>query len=173
MPPKVKTLTQQLKNIRLVHKGDVDKFLHNVKSLVEAGADVRVLNDYRKGESIVSEYVLTARDTNIAVLCRVAKALFDLGVAATPRVFLDCLFTTNDSILADIVLKAAEDNHQPIDINTLNIYGTPVIDWVGKEIITQGVKYISIIIYLKKKGLRTNEKKYSIDDIQKIQNRIF
>lgn len=164
---KMQNPTQQLKNIRLVIKGDINKWLTKVSDLVEAGADIRVLDDYKGRGSIVTAYALSGIDSHN--LCNIARTMFTLGVLPTVQVFVDCLIAAQSNDAAEVVFEAAQRMNMPVDVNKLIIYNLPVQEWVATDLIRN--KYTShIVTYLMNKGLTTSTKTFSIDDIAKIMS---
>lgn len=153
------TPTQQLKNIRLVVKGDTRKWLSKVKDLVDEGADINVLLNY-KGDNIVSEYLL--RGLEESSLCRLSKSLFDFGLVPNQKMFVDCVMR-NAYEAADVVFEEAKRMHVPINVNTLTFYKLPVDSWVTLEIIKQNGK-TQRVKYLISKGFVCT-KKFSLDEI--------
>lgn len=160
----MQTPTQQLQNIRLVMKGDIDKWLEKVKRLVDAGADVRVLDNYKGEGSIISKYIAYG-DIQSYVKRKIASELFAIGVAPTPRIFVDCLMIHDGFSVADVVLDAAARLNRPINMNDLDFYGIPVHEWVARSVIKKRLLRKTTVDYLISKGLRTNAKIFSIDDI--------
>jgi hypothetical protein len=157
------TPTQNLKNIRLVITGDIREWMTKVKTLVSEGADIRVLDNYKGEGSIVKAYILSGVGTDR--ICEVSRFLFEQGVSPTPELFVDAVM--QDASIANIVMKAANGS---INVNTLDIYGESVHDWVLRNTIIG--KYPVSIKYLISKGLRTSTNNISLDDIIRIKQRL-
>lgn len=169
MPPKVMNPTKELKNIRMVIKGDTTKWLKKVKTLVDNGADPHVLDDYKGNGSIICEYLKS--DIDEESLCKICKFLFDQGLTPTSQIFVDCLYSNHLNV-ADIVLLAARNANITIDVNKLDMYGIAVHEWTALALIKKkaGSLQYDIVKYLKSKGLNTSTKNFSIDDIMNIIN---
>lgn len=149
-----RTPTQQLQKIR-IDLNNVDRWMSKVTGLIALGADVGVLDTYN-GESIISCYVATGIDQN--QLMRVVMFLLDIGVMPSAAVFVSCL---NTSIaLAELVMIASGNT---IDVNELDFYGVPASRWAMHVIIKR--RHDPSVKYLISKGLRTDTKYISIDDI--------
>ena len=156
------TPTQTLKNIRLVIAGDIRAWMTKVRTLVDEGADIHVLDNYKGDGSIVKAYMLSSADENTII--DVSRFLFGMGVRATPELFVDALLT--NVRFADVVMKASNNS---INVNTLAIYGESSDDWVLRNTILK--KHSDAIKYLISSGLRTSTKNISLDDIIRITTR--
>ena len=156
------TPTQTLKNIRLVIAGDIRAWMTKVRTLVDEGADIHVLDNYKGDGSIVNAYMLSSADENTII--DVSRFLFGMGVRATPELFVDALLT--NVRFADVVMKASNNS---INVNTLAIYGESSVDWVLRNTILK--KHSDAIKYLISSGLRTSTKNISLDDIIRITTR--
>ena len=158
------TPTQTLKNIRLVIAGDIRAWMTKVRTLVDEGADIHVLDNYKGDGSIVKAYMLSSADENTII--DVSRFLFGMGVRATPELFVDALLT--NVRFADVVMKASNNS---INVNTLAIYGESSDDWVLRNTILK--KHSDAIKYLISSGLRTSTKNISLDDIIRISSKNF
>ena len=158
------TPTQTLKNIRLVISGDVRAWMTKVRTLVDEGADIHVLDNYKGDGSIVKAYMLSSADENTII--DVSRFLFGMGVRVTPELFVDALLT--NVRFADVVMKASNNS---INVNTLAIYGESSDDWVLRNTILK--KHSDAIKYLISSGLRTSTKNISLDDIIRITSKNF
>ena len=158
------TPTQTLKNIRLVIAGDIRAWMTKVRTLVDEGADIHVLDNYKGDGSIVKAYMLSSADENTII--DVSRFLFGMGVRATPELFVDALLT--NVRFADVVMKASNNS---INVNTLAIYGESSDDWVLRNTILK--KHSDAIKYLISSGLRTSTKNISLDDIIRITSKNF
>ena len=158
------TPTQTLKNIRLVIAGDIRAWMTKVRTLVDEGADIHVLDNYKGDGSIVKAYMLSSADENTII--DVSRFLFGMGVRATPELFVDALLT--NVRFADVVMKASNNS---INVNTLAIYGESSDDWVLRNSILK--KHSDAIKYLISSGLRTSTKNISLDDIIRISSKNF
>ena len=156
------TPTQTLKNIRLVIAGDIRAWMTKVRTLVDEGADIHVLDNYKGDGSIVKAYMLSSADENTII--DVSRFLFGMGVRVTPELFVDALLT--NVRFADVVMKASNNS---INVNTLAIYGESSDDWVLRNTILK--KHSDAIKYLISSGLRTSTKNISLDDIIRITTR--
>jgi len=151
------TPTQQLKNIRLVISGDIYAWMKKVDNLIEQGADPKVLDITRDGYSIITSYVISGMQDS--ALFKVVKFLLEKGVSPTNEVFVSCLMHSPD--LAELVMVASGNS---IAVNTLDIYGTPVHTWVMQDIF-KNKRRTTQVKYLISKGLQTNAKAISIEDL--------
>ena len=158
------TPTQTLKNIRLVISGDIRAWMTKVRTLVDEGADIHVLDNYKGDGSIVNAYMLSSADENTII--DVSRFLFGMGVRATPELFVDALL--KNVRFADVVMKASNNS---INVNTLAIYGESSDDWVLRNTILK--KHSDAIKYLISAGLRTSTKNISLDDIIRISSKNF
>jgi len=158
------TPTQTLKNIRLVIAGDIRAWMTKVRTLVDEGADIHVLDNYKGDGSIVKAYMLSSADENTII--DVSRFLFGMGVRVTPELFVDALLT--NVRFADVVMKASNNS---INVNTLAIYGESSDDWVLRNTILK--KHSDAIKYLISSGLRTSTKNISLDDIIRITSKNF
>ena len=158
------TPTQTLKNIRLVIAGDIRAWMTKVRTLVDEGADIHVLDNYKGDGSIVKAYMLSSADENTII--DVSRFLFGMGVRATPELFVDALLT--NVRFADVVMKASNNS---INVNTLAIYGESSDDWVLRNTILK--KHSDAIKYLISSRLRTSTKNISLDDIIRIASKNF
>jgi len=158
------TPTQTLKNIRLVIAGDIRAWMTKVRTLVDEGADIHVLDNYKGDGSIVKAYMLSSADENTII--DVSRFLFGMGVRVTPELFVDALLT--NVRFADVVMKASNNS---INVNTLAIYGESSDDWVLRNTILK--KHSDAIKYLISSGLRTSTKNISLDDIIRISSKNF
>ena len=158
------TPTQTLKNIRLVIAGDIRAWMTKVRTLVDEGADIHVLDNYKGDGSIVKAYMLSSADENTII--DVSRFLFGMGVRVTPELFVDALLT--NVRFADAVMKASNNS---INVNTLAIYGESSDDWVLRNTILK--KHSDAIKYLISSGLRTSTKNISLDDIIRITSKNF
>ena len=158
------TPTQTLKNIRLVIAGDIRAWMTKVRTLVDEGADIHVLDNYKGDGSIVKAYMLSSADENTII--DVSRFLFGMGVRVTPELFVDALLT--NVRFADVVMKASNNS---INVNTLAIYGESSDDWVLRNTILK--KHSDAIKYLISAGLRTSTKNISLDDIIRISSKNF
>ena len=158
------TPTQTLKNIRLVIAGDIRAWMTKVRTLVDEGADIHVLDNYKGDGSIVKAYMLSSADENTII--DVSRFLFGMGVRATPELFVDALLT--NVRFADVVMKASNNS---INVNTLAIYGESSDDWVLRNTILK--KHSDAIKYLISSRLRTSTKNISLDDIIRISSKNF
>ena len=158
------TPTQTLKNIRLVISGDIRAWMTKVRTLVDEGADIHVLDNYKGDGSIVNAYMLSSADENTII--DVSRFLFGMGVRATPELFVDALL--KNVRFADVVMKASNNS---INVNTLAIYGESSDDWVLRNTILK--KHSDAIKYLISSGLRTSTKNISLDDIIRISSKNF
>ena len=158
------TPTQTLKNIRLVIAGDIRAWMTKVRTLVDEGADIHVLDNYKGDGSIVKAYMLSGADVDTVL--DVSRFLFGMGVRATPELFVDALLT--NVRFADVVMKASNNS---INVNTLAIYGESSDDWVLRNTILK--KHSDAIKYLISSRLRTSTKNISLDDIIRISSKNF
>ena len=158
------TPTQTLKNIRLVIAGDIRAWMTKVRTLVDEGADIHVLDNYKGDGSIVKAYMLSSADENTII--DVSRFLFGMGVRVTPELFVDALLT--NVRFADVVMKASNNS---INVNTLAIYGESSDDWVLRNTILK--KHSDAIKYLISSRLRTSTKNISLDDIIRISSKNF
>ena len=163
------TPTQTLKNIRLVIAGDIRAWMTKVRTLVDEGADIHVLDNYKGDGSIVKAYMVKAymiSGADVDNVLDVSRFLFGMGVRATPELFVDALLT--NVRFADVVMKASNNS---INVNTLAIYGESSDDWVLRNTILK--KHSDAIKYLISSGLRTSTKNISLDDIIRISSKNF
>ena len=158
------TPTQTLKNIRLVIAGDIRAWMTKVRTLVDEGADIHVLDNYKGDGSIVKAYMISGADVDTVL--DVSRFLFGMGVRVTPELFVDALLT--NVRFADVVMKASNNS---INVNTLAIYGESSDDWVLRNTILK--KHSDAIKYLISSGLRTSTKNISLDDIIRISSKNF
>lgn len=160
--PKMEGPTQKLKNVRMVVKGDTKAWTQKVAALIAQGANPRVLDTYKTEQSIITHFIMS--DLDAMSLPFVVKFLLDQGVTPSEQVFVDCLFKSTE--LADLVMDAyTHATGNPINVNNLNIYGTPIQDWAAKEILkNKGMTHT--VKYLVSKGLNTTAKTFSINDLE-------
>ena len=168
MAPKIQTPSDKLKKIKMVEQvKDIKKWTKKVSALIALGADPKVLDNYDDNNSIITEYVI-ADQLDTDELYNLIKYLLNVGVTPTNEVFVSCLMHSVRH--ADLIMEATGNT---INVNTLDIYGTPVHMWVAKEIIKNKVnRPISQIQYLTVKGLKTDVKKFSINDLEEMMKKI-
>jgi hypothetical protein len=164
MPPKIQTPSTKLKKIKMVIRGNINRWIKKVGNLIEQGADPKVLDNYRDNNSIITEYVLSDIDTDS--LYTVIEYLLKVGVTPTNEVFVACLI--HHPRHAALVMKASGNN---INVNNLEIYDTPVHIWVAKEII-KNKKPTTQVQYLMLNGLKTTVNKLSINDLEVLMRTI-
>lgn len=167
MPPKMpQTPTQQLQKIRMSLK-DTRKWMKKVTDLIALGADPLVLDNYTgwmsgmPAMSIIKCYILAG--IGAGELMALVKFLLDIGVTPTNEVFVSCfnLDSYYGPQVAELVMVASGNT---IDVNELDFYGVPASTWAMRVLIKRG-RYDDSVKYLMSKGLRTDTKNISIDDI--------